>query len=658
MPAFFRGDVDTFLTSSPQTILGQLTSATASAGFHSQTKDAIQSWELEIDVLHQALATIKQNTDTTGWGILLEYPIPRRSKRIDVVLIANGIVMVLEFKCGATTYGRDAINQVDDYCLDLRDFHLESHNRTIVPILVATHSDAVNNTIESTPDQIPTALRANSTNLGSIICASVSAWGGATTIDIDAWDHSAYLPTPTMIESAQHLYAGQNVQEISRSHGGAENLTRTTQSVIKAIQQAQLTGEKVICFITGVPGAGKTLAGLNIVHNHKLHEGDLGVFLSGNGPLVKVLSAALAKDQDRREDSGLGEAKRRVSTFIQNVHSFLDAHFMDKTRVPPDRVIVFDEAQRAWDAQQAYRKFKRPYSEPEMIMSIMDRHLGWAVIVALIGGGQEINSGEAGLAEWGRNILISFPNWRVLISPELKTSHFAGHEPLFAETPIGVDVSEDPSLHLGVSLRSYRAEGLSRWVTAVLDYCPTEARRIFESDLGDYPIVITRSLDTARLWLRNKIRGTRRAGMLASSGARRLRPEGLDVAAKIEVEHWFLNPINDVRSSYALEQPATEFDIQGLELDWTGLAWGGDLMPAGEGWHYRQFRGTQWTNVNNATRQRYILNKYRVLLTRAREGMIIYIPMGCKADKTRPIEPFNDLARYLEACGVKALEAD
>lgn len=658
MPAFFRGNVDTFLASSSQNILGQLTSATAGAGFHNQTKDAIQSWEQEIDILQQALATIRQNTDTTGWGILLEYPIPRRSKRIDVVLIANGIVLVLEFKCGATTYARDAINQVDDYCQDLRDFHLESRNRTIVPILVATHAGVASNTVEHTTDQIPTALLANSTNLGSIICAAVRAWGEVTSIDYCTWDHSAYLPTPTMIESAQHLYAGQNVQEISRSHSGAENLTRTTQAVIDAIQEAQTTGEKIICFITGVPGAGKTLAGLNIVHNHKLHEGDLGVFLSGNGPLVKVLSAALARDEAERKKTSLGEARRQVSTFIQNVHGFLDAHFIDKARVPPDRVIVFDEAQRAWDAKQAYRKFKRPYSEPQMIMSIMDRHPGWAVVVALIGGGQEINSGEAGLAEWGRNIFKSFPNWRVLISPELKTTHFAGHEPLFEETPIGIDVREDPSLHLGVSLRSYRAEGLSRWVTAVLDYCPAEARRIFESDLDKYAIFTTRSLDAARSWLRNNMRGTRRGGLLASSGARRLRPVGLDVAAKIEVEHWFLNPINDVRSSYSLEQPATEFDIQGLELDWTGLAWGGDLMPTAKGWQHRQFRGTRWTNVNNVTRQRFILNKYRVLLTRAREGMIIYIPMGCVADKTRLIEPYNDLARYLQACGVKALQSD
>jgi hypothetical protein len=588
----------------------------------------------------------------------MEYPIPRRSKRIDVVLIANGIVMVLEFKCGATTYGRDAIHQVDDYCLDLRDFHLESRNIIIVPILVATHAASVNNTIESTLDQIPATLRANSTNLGAIICAVAEAWRGPSSIDIDAWNNSAYLPTPTMIESAQHLYAGQNVQEISRSHSGAENLTRTTQAVVNAIQHAHITGEKVICFITGVPGAGKTLAGLNIVHNHKLHEGDLGVFLSGNGPLVKVLSAALARDEMKRKATGLEDANRRVSTFIQNVHGFLDAHFMDPASVPPDRVIVFDEAQRAWDAQQAYRKFKRPYSEPQMIMSIMDRHIGWAVIVALIGGGQEINSGEAGLAEWGRNILKNYPKWRVLVSPELKTSHYAGHEPLFGEAPVGVDVREDSSLHLGVSLRSYRAEGLSRWVTALLDYCPTEARRIFESDLGDYPIVSTRCLDTARSWLRNKIRGTRRAGMLASSGARRLRPEGLDVAAKIEVEHWFLNPINDVRSSYALEQPATEFDIQGLELDWTCLAWGGDLLPTGQGWHYRQFRGTRWMNANNATRQRYIRNKYRVLLTRAREGMILYIPSGSSTDVTRPSEPYNHLAKYLEACGVAAFDAD
>jgi schlafen family protein len=659
MPAYFRGGVDTFLGSDPRTILGQLTKASADAGFFQQTKEATQSWEQEVAVLQHSFREVSEVRSVVDWGVLLEYPIPRRSKRIDVVLLAQGIVLVLEFKCGGTKFNKDSRRQVEDYCLDLRDFQVESHDRNLVPILIATDADDVENEFGDAIDQVAPTLLSNSSNLGGLIVQAVTHYGYAeSTIDSEAWDHSKYHPTPTIIESAQHLYAGQNVREISRSHGGAENLTRTTDAVIRAIERARRDKAKTICFITGVPGAGKTLAGLNIVHNHKLHDGDLGAFLSGNGPLVKVLSAALAKDDAARNKTPLHQAKSKVSTFIHNIHAFIGAYDAEKTHVPPDKVIVFDEAQRAWNAEQARRKFNRPHSEPEMVLEIMDRHPDWAVVVALIGGGQEINSGEAGLSEWGRNLIRTFPHWRVMISPELTESRFAGHDGLFDRSPDDIDVREDESLHLNVSLRSFRADGLSRWVAALLEYCPDQARKILESELEEYPIVMTRSLDEARGWLRCRVRGTRRAGLLASSGARRLRPEGLDVGVKIEVENWFLNPDGDVRSSFALEQPATEFDIQGLELDWAGLAWGNDLVPGAGGWRHRQFRGTRWLNVKQEAMQQFIVNKYRVLLTRAREGVVIYVPRGDDEDPTRPRKPNDDIATYLASCGVRVLEPD
>jgi hypothetical protein len=478
---------------------------------------------------------------------------------------------------------------------------------------------------------------------------------GGVLIDPARWDSSDYTPTPTIIEAAQELYAGKNVREISRSHSGIENLTRTTDSVIGAIEEAKTVGRKRICFITGVPGAGKTLAGLNIVHNKELHEGDLGVFLSGNVPLVRVLTEALARDAAARLGQPREQARRRVETFIQNVHRFIETYYSDPAQVPVDRVVVFDEAQRAWNAAQAGRKFNRECSEPETLLEIMDRHSDWSVIVALIGGGQEINRGEAGLSEWGRALAGRFPHWQILVSPDLKAGVHATGACLFEELPEGVAVLENRSLHLSVNLRSYKAEVLSQFVEAVL-YLDQERARELSGGLKDYPIVLTRDLDLAKGWLRERCRGLRRVGLVASSGGRRLRAHGLDVTTELDVENWFLNGPDDVRSSHYLEVPATEFGVQGLELDWTGVCWGGDLHPKAGRWNCRAFRGTRWQQIRDPEMNRYIVNKYRVLLTRAREGVVIWVPPGDRSDPTRPPEIYDCVADYLDRCGIASLD--
>jgi hypothetical protein len=390
---------------------------------------------------------------------------------------------------------------------------------------------------------------------------------------------------------------------------------------------------------------------LNIVHNRELHEGSLGVFLSGNGPLVKVLSEALARDHCERTGQSIAESRRRVSTFIQNVHRFIEAHFTSSAP-PPDRVVVFDEAQRAWNREQSQRKFKRDRSEPEIMLDIMDRHVGWAVIVALVGSGQEINTGEAGLAEWGRALAGRFRHWTVLISPHVVAGDPDGNgDPLFENPPSEIVLMQDASLHLDVSLRSYKAQAVSEFVAHLLSR-ETEHARLALASCPEFPILVTRVLDTARDWLKLRQRGSRRIGLIASSGGRRLRAHGLDVRTELDVENWFLNSSSDVRSSYYLETPATEFGIQGLELDWTGLCWDIDLVPDSGGWHMRAFKGTQWQTVRDQTRRRYVLNKYRVLLTRSREGMVIWVPRGNASDGTRPVSAYESVAEYLRSCGI------
>jgi hypothetical protein len=648
VPAFYAAPASTFLEQDPQHILGILTEKSAAARFthliHSQTS----AWLRQIQILKSAFAQICNLSD---WSILLEYPIPRRGKRIDAVLFAPGCILVAEFKCGATAFDRAAIVQLEDYCLDLRDFHRESRGLPIVPVLIATEASPSPVPEEFTSDQVQAVWTANAQDLAPKLIASVARYGrSAPPPQITRWNDSDYHPTPTIIEAAQALYAGNNVQEISRCHAGIENLTITSKAVIDLIASTRARSEKVICFVTGVPGAGKTLAGLNVVHNHSLHEGELGVFLSGNGPLVKVLTEALARDHRIRSQGTLQESRREVTAFIQNVHRFVETYFKNTSKIPVDRVIVFDEAQRAWDAEQSLRKFDRNFSEPEIMLGIMDRCPDWAVIVALVGVGQEINSGEAGLAEWGRTLSDKFTHWRIAISKELMVGSQFGTS-LFSSPPSHLDVIQEKALHLKVSLRSYKAERLTQFVDALLTLDSKRAREL-RPDPDDYPIYLTRSLDAARAWLRRRQRGTRRTGLVASSGARRLLAYGLDVTAELDVENWFLNPPTDVRSSYFLETVATEFGIQGLELDWIGLCWGGDLIPSANGWEIRKFRGTTWQNTRDQRTRDYAVNKYRVLLTRAREGLIIWVPEGSTIDDAQSPLTYDRVAEYLTACGI------
>jgi len=566
------------------------------------------------------------------------------------------LILVIEFKCGARKYDRQAQIQVEDYCLDLRDFHSGSRGRLLIPILIATRAEDHPPPPGEIVDSVAPIWFANAGTVATVLADAIARYHtqNCELIDAEQWDTAQYVPTPTIVEAARVLYEGQNVREISRCHAGAENLTKTSAAVMFAIQEARLYERKLICFVTGVPGAGKTLAGLNIVHNRELHEGSLGVFLSGNGPLVKVLSEALARDDWERSANSIAESRRRVSTFIQNVHRFIDAHFPGSTP-PPDRVVVFDEAQRAWNREQSQRKFKRDCSEPEIMLNIMDRHPGWAVIIALVGSGQEINTGEAGLGEWGRALANRFGHWSVLASPHVLTSELDGNgEQLFETVPSGICVVKDAAMHLDVALRSYKAQAVSEFVAHLLAR-QIEPARLALAACPEFPITMTRDFKTARDWLRRRQRGSRRIGLIASSGGRRLRAHGLDVRSDLEVENWFLNDSFDVRSSYYLETPATEFGIQGLELDWTGLCWDIDLVPSSRDWHIGAFKGTDWQTVRDETRRRYVLNKYRVLLTRAREGTVIWVPRGEPSDRTRPSSAYDAVADYLRSCDIAEL---
>ncbi len=596
---------------------------------------------------------LAEHPAASGWTVCLEYEIPRRSGRIDAVLLADDLIFVLEFK--STRVDSQARRQAEDYALELFDFHQASQTRRLFPIACGARSRQ-----EIAPLDAGTGVAACSTcppaGLAATILAAHATHHQAerALLDHEAWLGSPYHPTPTIIEAARALYAGHAIRELSQSEASAEHLRRTQEAVEAVVREARARRRRAICFLTGIPGAGKTLAGLNVVHG--LDANLKATFLSGNGPLVQVLQAVLAQDLSRREGLTQSDAKRRATTLVTNVHRWID-EYVDKKpyELPHEDVVVFDEAQRAWSREQSKRKFGRDASEPEAMLEVMSRR-DTAVVVGLVGGGQEINTGEAGLSEWGRALASRFTDWDIVVSPTMTSGELQAGSTLF---PRAEDVPEErltthPDLHLAVTQRSFRAEQLSEWVELVLAGQADEASRLME-ELQRYPMVMTRDLARARDWLRERNRGLRRCGLLASSGARRLRQDGVTVREQHSAVDWFLKPADDVRSSSFLELPMTEFGVQGLEVDWACVAWGGDLTRDREGWLIRDFKGTRWQEVRKTERRAYAINRYRVLLTRAREGMVIWVPRGNPEDETRDPARQQSVWEYLARCGLKSV---
>ncbi|MBT3278543.1 MAG: DUF2075 domain-containing protein [Phycisphaerales bacterium] len=618
------------------------------------------SWLASIEILREALSSFQQG------HLLLEYAIPRMGKRVDIVILLSGLVIPIEFKQNATAYDAYAIDQVMDYSLDLKNFQAESHFRKIFPIVLASDAPTRENTLCPYDDLVFAPLFANTESLGEVISLIMQEHVDAP-ICPEEWEESAYSPTPTIIEAAQALYKKHHVKDISRSDSGAINLHETSNCLSQIIEDAKQNHKKAICFVTGVPGAGKTLAGLNIANErHNCDEGEHAVFLSGNGPLVAVLQEALARDKvaearEKHTRIRITEARRATKAFIQNIHHFRDAS-LGTEDAPIEKVAIFDEAQRAWTLEQT-RKFmaakkSRPnfnHSEPDFLISVMDRHEDWCVIVCLIGGGQEINTGEAGLPEWFRAIRENYSHWHVYASPQLTEFEYTQGTNLFSNI-IRENLNHNSSLHLSVSVRSFRSELLSKFVKTLLDCKQDQARELFERLGPDYPICVTRNVDRAKQWLIEKARGSERYGLLAYSGSQRLRPHGIQVKSKADPCLWFLNGKDDVRSSYYLEEVATEFEIQGLELDWACLAWDANLRFNGTEWEYRAFKGTKWQNVNDKTRKMYMKNAYRVLLTRARQGMVIFVPEGNDSDQTRKSHFYDSIYDYLLSIGLPSIE--
>lgn len=655
MRAYYSANITDFLKQSNSEILGIIHSNDISAETTIQQSNA---WELEIQILKDQLHLFSEGR------IIFEYTIPRMGKRVDAVVLYRNIVFLLEFKCGDTEYRQSTYDQVYDYALDLRNFQKESHNKLLVPMMVCTQAPRYQNVL-NLREQIVEPIRCNAQNLG-IAIEHIANQYQEPDFDYIAWENSEYLPTPTIVEAAQALYRGHNVHDITRSDADSKNLTVTTEEINRIIDHSKANGRKSICFVTGVPGAGKTLVGLNIAIQHSdAQQGEHAVFLSGNSPLVEVLQEALARDKVEQEKFrgnhiSKKDALRSTSAFIQIIHKYRDS-FVGNNHVPPERIAIFDEAQRAW-TQDMIEKFMSqkkgvspfPYSEPEFLISTMDRHQDWAVIICLVGGGQEINTGEAGLPEWFDSLRRAFPHWDVYMTPQLNDDEYRRGRS-WSSMLEGLRTFERNDLHLATSVRSFRTPDLAAFVKAVLDADTIEAKSLYLRIKDKYPIVITRDLSKAKAWVRNHCQGTTRYGLLASSSALRLKPEGIFVKNDISVANWFLNDKNDVRSCYMLEDVVTEFDIQGLELDYTLVAWDANYRYINGEWTYNNFVGNRWNNVSSMDKRLYLKNAYRVLLTRARQGMAIFVPTGSDDDQTRKREWYDGIYGYLKGIGITEL---
>ena len=658
--AYYSNSIAQFTIEDTQSIYGQLAIASEFAVEQNQKN----AWIEQIEQLKHLLA------DFNG-SIYFEFSIPRMGKRVDVVLLIGQAIFVVEYKMGDTQFASHAIDQVMDYSLDLKNFHATSHDRFIMPILVATGAKNPLPAISLTPnnDRIFNVTKTNGDSLELIITSVQDFIDSVETesmVQSSDWEQGSYCPTPTIIEAALALYNGHQVAEISRNDASGENLHRTTHAIADVIADARDNSYKAACFVTGVPGAGKTLIGLNIATQHFDRESNLhSVFLSGNGPLVKILQEALARDKVERENAAgrklkKGVARSEVRMFIQNVHHYRDECLSDPAP-PVDRIALFDEAQRAWDHNQTAsfmrQKKNKPdfnQSEPEFLLSCIDRHPDWGVVVCLVGGGQEINKGEAGISEWIDALNRSFPDWHIHISERLTDEEF-GAGRVLESIATRDHVHFDSGLHLSVSMRSYRAENVSKLVKQILDL-DLEGARNTVGEIGDrYPIVLTRDLAKAKKWLREQARGSERYGLVVSSQANRLKPLAIDVRLKPDPIHWFLAGKHDVRSSYYLEDVATEFDIQGLELDWVCVTWDADLRYQKDGWMHRSFRGNKWQKISKTDRQAYLKNAYRVLLTRARQGMVIVVPEGNEDDPTRLPRFYDPTYDYFRKLGIQLL---
>lgn len=643
----YESSIEDFKNNDSNLILGEITN---NYEFYELNEFQRNAWISQIEILKEQLSEF-DNGD-----IIFEYKIPRMGSIIDNVFLIDGLVFVIEFKVDELEYKKADIDQLDNYIKILKNYHYESRDKVLVPILVATEARNIENTFEKDEEGIFKIIKANKNNLSNILSQICKLYG--TYDDLTNWSKSRYAPTPSILQAARELYETHEVEDISRTNSEDIFLDETQRTIDRIIEDSIRLNEKSIIFLTGVPGAGKTLVGLNIATKRSVNNSEPAVFLSGNGPLVRVLQEALSRDSHKRNNISKRAARLKVISFIQPIHQFRD-DAINEELTQYEKIVIFDEAQRAWTKEQTEDFMRRKkgisdfgMSEPEFLISIMDRREDWAVIICLVGQGQEINKGEAGISEWFKALENRYPHWNVYASEEDLDLNGEFDE---------LEVNHEDSLYLYSTIRSLDAPNLPKFVEYMLDNDKDNARRILKEFNEDFPLFITRNLNDARKWIKKAASEEEdevRYGLLAQSNGLRLIPDGIFVKNNIDVESWFLNDTDDIRSSNHLEITATEFDIQGLEIDYSIVGWDGNLRYIDGDFEHYKFSGTRWNKISegNLTGKNYLINSYRVILTRARRGMVIFVPEGDDEDKTRKREFYDGTYEYLKSLGIKELE--
>lgn len=650
--AYYCNSIPSFIKDTSDSIVGQL----VRHAFEINT-DQRDAWNNQISELQKRLEDCGMEGD-----IIFEYDIVRLGKRIDVILLIRHMVFSLEFKNGKDVFTAQDAQQAEDYAIDIKNFHKESEDLYVCPILIATDAKPYpkDQSSECYPDKQVHLQRENIETLIPKLTAISDMYGDDGEIDFEKWFNSPYYPTPTIIAAAVEAYSSHNLSEIAQSEAGQDNINKCEQKINEVVAYAEKNKKKCVCFVTGVPGAGKTLVGLDVVaKNLDKGAGNLSVYLSGNGPLVEVLREALKRSVKEKKQYNR-ETAAAINALIQSSFAFKKDN-SSHNHPTAENILIFDEAQRVWNQEKMTRKHDDPalaVSEPHLLYSIMDRHKDWAVMICLVGLGQDIYDGEVGINEWFRCGVNDFQEWEMFYSPDI----FGQVE----DKNIDRSMIEEcerchsmPELHLKTSIRSFRADKQCQFVDNLLDNNPEKAKEIYNLISDRYPIYITRNYSKAKEWVRNQVRGSQRCGVMACSSAQRLKPEGIYVPTEIDVKNWFLAPSYDLRSSNMLEIVASEFKVQGLEIDWGIVCWDADLRRAKKenDWDHYSFRGTKWNKRNKPEQKRYLVNSYRVLLTRSRQGMVIFVPHGVdpEVDSTRDSEFYDGIYNYLLSCGIKVL---
>ena len=651
--AYYCNSIPGFIADNSTSIIGQLVRHSFEIN-----KEQSVAWENQIRELQKRLEECEMDGD-----IIFEYDIVRLGKRIDVVLLIRHMVFSLEFKNGKNVFTAQDARQAEDYAIDIKNFHKESEDLYVCPILIATDAPVYpkEQSLGAYPDKQVHLQRENIETVIPKIAKIIGLYGQDEPIDFEKWFNSPYHPTPTIIAAAVEAYTSHDISEIANSEAGQDDIDRCERKINEIISYASSNKKKCVCFVTGVPGAGKTLVGLDTVaKNLKRGETNLSVYLSGNGPLVEVLREALKRSVKEKKQYNR-ETAAAIDALIQSSYAFKKDN-ASHNRPTAENILIFDEAQRVWNQQKMSRKHSdnpsMAVSEPHLLFSIMDRHRDWAVMICLVGLGQDIYDGEVGINEWFRCGVEDFKEWEMFYSTDIFTQ--------VEDKSINRKMIEDckrchsvNDLHLKTSIRSFRAEKQCQFVDYLLDNDPQKANEIYNQISEKYPVLITRDFNKAKQWVRGQVRGSQRCGALACSSAQRLKPEGIYVPTEIDVKNWFLAPSDDLRSSNMLEIVASEFKVQGLEIDWALVCWDADLRrnASGKEWDYYSFRGTRWNKRQKEEQKRYLVNSYRVLLTRARQGMILFVPKGVdpEEDATRDSKYYDGIYKYLISCGLEKI---